>query len=195
RLPASRRPTPFPYTTLFRSLRAQTGRVSAVGHRSADARGSDGRRGGDPVTETPAFGPVHAVAPVPVLAMRDVHKSFGRGIRTTPVLHGIDLEITAGSSLGIVGESGAGNTTILSLPSPTSGTIEFNGAPLRRGRVGRMSEFRRAVQLVFQDPRSSLNPRMSVGRIIREPLESLDIPGDHRARVADLLESVGLEPG
>jgi len=151
------------------------------------------------VTETPAFGPVHAVAPVPVLAMRDVHKSFGRGIRTTPVLHGIDLEITAGSSLGIVGESGAGKTTILSLlmalSSPTSGTIEFNGAPLRRGRVGRMSEFRRAVQLVFQDPRSSLNPRMSVGRIIREPLESLDIPGDHRARVADLLESVGLEPG
>src|SRR5690625_3101904 len=131
--------------------------------------------------------------------MRDVHKSFGRGIRTTPVLHGIDLEITAGSSLGIVGESGAGKTTILSLlmalSSPTSGTIEFNGAPLRRGRVGRMSEFRRAVQLVFQDPRSSLNPRMSVGRIIREPLESLDIPGDHRARVADLLESVGLEPG
>src|SRR5699024_10260351 len=84
----------------------------------------------------PAFGPVHAVAPVPVLAMRDVHKSFGRGIRTTPVLHGIDLEITAGSSLGIVGESGAGKTTILSLlmalSSPTSGTIEFNGAPPRR---------------------------------------------------------------
>lgn len=151
------------------------------------------------MTAAPASSSVPASSSAPVLAMRGVHKTFGRGPRATSVLHGIDLEITAGSSLGIVGESGAGKTTILSLlmalSSPTSGTLEFKGAPLRRGRVGRMSDFRRAVQLVFQDPRSSLDSRMSVERIIREPLESLDIPGDHRARVAELLESVGLDPG
>ncbi|MFC0674932.1 ABC transporter ATP-binding protein [Brachybacterium hainanense] len=135
----------------------------------------------------------------PLLALRGAEKSYGSGPRAARVLHGIDLEVRAGSSLGIVGESGAGKSTILNLlmglSSPTAGTVEFRGEPLRRARPGRMRDFRRAVQLVFQDPRSSLDPRMSVGRILREPLESLRIPGDHGARVAELLESVGLEPG
>ena len=97
-----------------------------------------------------------------------------------------------------MGESGAGKSTILSLlmalSSPSAGQVEFRGAPLRRVRASRMREFRRSVQLVFQDPRSSLDPRMSVDQILREPLESLVVPGDHRARVAELLEAVGLTP-
>ena len=134
----------------------------------------------------------------PLLALREVHRTYGHGARANTVLHGIDLEVHAGKSLGIVGESGAGKSTILSLlmalSSPSAGQVEFRGAPLRRVRASRMREFRRSVQLVFQDPRSSLDPRMSVDQILREPLESLAIPGDHRARVAELLEAVGLTP-
>ncbi len=135
----------------------------------------------------------------PLLSLHGVQKAYGRGARSTPVLHGIDLEVRAGASLGIVGESGAGKSTILSLlmglSAPTAGTVRFRGRELRRARAGRMRDFRRAVQLVFQDPRSSLDPRMSVGRILREPLESLGIPGAHGERVGELLEAVGLEPG
>jgi ABC-type glutathione transport system ATPase component len=120
--------------------------------------------------------------------------SFGYG--SQPVLSDVSVSLAPGGSLGLVGESGAGKTTLLrlllGLAAPASGRVTFDGAPLdTRDRRG-MRAFRRAVQPVFQDPFSSLDPRMPVGRSIAEPLRSLGIAGDHRARVAELLSAVGL---
>ncbi|MFK3984231.1 ABC transporter ATP-binding protein [Micromonospora sp. NPDC050397] len=118
--------------------------------------------------------------------------------RPRPALDRVDVTVDSGVSLGIVGESGAGKSTLLRLllgvDRPSSGTVSFGGQPL--ARVPR-HDFRRQVQVVFQDPRSSLNPRMTVASIVAEPLRSLKI-GNGRAdradRVAEVLTSVGLSP-
>jgi ABC-type microcin C transport system duplicated ATPase subunit YejF len=117
---------------------------------------------------------------------------------TASALEGVSLRVEAGRSVGLVGESGAGKTTVLSLllglSSPTSGAVRFDGAVLDRRDRERMREFRRSVQTVFQDPYSSLDPRQSVGRIVGEPLASLRLAtgGDARRRVAEALEAVAL---
>ncbi|MFG3708661.1 ATP-binding cassette domain-containing protein [Micromonospora sp. NPDC047670] len=118
--------------------------------------------------------------------------------RTHPALDGVDVTVRPGTSLGIVGESGAGKSTLLrqllGVDRPTSGEIRFAGQPLDRVRH---RAFRRQVQIVFQDPRSSLNPRMSVASIVAEPLRSLRIGTDRAARaerVAEVLTAVGLRP-
>ncbi|WP_433796306.1 ABC transporter ATP-binding protein [Actinoplanes sp. CA-252034] len=114
------------------------------------------------------------------------------------VLDGVDLHIAAGDRLGILGHSGAGKSTLLRLllavEAPDHGDILLRDRPVRPGRPGTLTWFRRAVQLVPQDPYGSLSPRMTVARIIAEPLECLAIPGDHRARVDDLLAAVDLDP-
>lgn len=119
--------------------------------------------------------------------------AYGRG-RT--VLDGIDLRIKAGRNLGIVGESGSGKTTLLrlllGLARPSSGRISFNGAPLDPGDRSFMRVFRRAVQAVFQDPYSSLDPRQKIADIVAEPLRSLKIATDVEAAVAEALTSVDL---
>ncbi len=129
----------------------------------------------------------------PLLELENVTRDFG----ATRALDSVSLAVYAGRSSGIVGESGAGKSTILNilmgLDTPTSGEVRFRGAPLPRTRAD-LRTFRSTVQMVFQDPRSSLDPRMNVGRIIAEPLRSLKIPGDHRARVDEVLKMVGLEP-
>ena len=133
-----------------------------------------------------------------LLRFSNVTRTFGTGANQTHALNGVDLSIRKGSSLGIVGESGAGKSTILKLlmglDSPSSGMIFFRGQPLSRSNRTQMREFRSQVQIVFQDPRSSLNPRMNVGQIIGEPLKSLKIAGDHQNRVAEVLDWVGLRP-
>ncbi|WP_329109306.1 ABC transporter ATP-binding protein [Micromonospora sp. NBC_01699] len=118
--------------------------------------------------------------------------------RPRPALDQVDVTIDSGVSLGIVGESGAGKSTLLRLllgvDRPSSGSVVFGGEPL--GKVPRR-EFRSQVQVVFQDPRSSLNPRMSVGAIVAEPLRSLKIGKDRAERadrVAEVLTAVGLHP-
>ena len=117
----------------------------------------------------------------------------------TTGLEDADLDVREGSAVGIIGESGSGKSTLvrllLALDTPTAGTIEFDGRPVdaaapARARHGR----RRPAGIVLQDPYASLDPRMSVGRIVGEPLWALGIEGDRRARVREVLEDVGLEP-
>jgi ABC-type glutathione transport system ATPase component len=131
-----------------------------------------------------------------ILTGRDLSRRYPR--RPRAALDGVDVDIRAGASLGIVGESGAGKTTLLRLllgvDRPSGGEVEFAGRPLHRAD---RRDFRRQVQVVFQDPRSSLNPRLAVDAIVAEPLRSLRI-GRSRAeradRVAEVLTAVGLRP-
>ncbi|WP_156759830.1 ABC transporter ATP-binding protein [Microbacterium karelineae] len=117
--------------------------------------------------------------------------------RRAPALHQTDLEVRRGSALGIIGESGSGKSTLarllLGLDVPTTGSVEVAGRPVdATSRARRLHWLRRVSGIVLQDPYGSLDPRMSVGRIVGEPLWALDIPGDRRARVREVLDQVGL---
>ncbi|WP_309128096.1 ATP-binding cassette domain-containing protein [Microbacterium sp.] len=118
--------------------------------------------------------------------------------RATTALHPTDLSISAGESVGIIGESGSGKSTLmrllLGLDRPTTGRILVDGREVDATAPARSLHWlRRQTGLVFQDPYASLDPRMSVGRIIAEPLWALNIEGDHRARVGEVLQQVGLD--
>ena len=109
-----------------------------------------------------------------------------------------DLEIADGESLGLIGESGSGKSTLvrllLGLDRPTEGRVFVDGAEVDAAASARSLHWlRRQTGLVFQDPYASLDPRMTAGQIIAEPLWALDIPGDHRARVREVLAQVGLD--
>jgi ABC-type glutathione transport system ATPase component len=115
-------------------------------------------------------------------------------------LQGMDLEVGPGQAVGIVGESGCGKSTlaraILALVEPQAGTVEWRGEVVRRGDSVTLRRMRRDVQVVFQDPVGSLDPRMTVGESVAEALQALEgvrDPEAARARVAGALESVGLD--
>jgi peptide/nickel transport system ATP-binding protein len=114
-------------------------------------------------------------------------------------LRGVSLAVVAGERLGIVGESGSGKTTLarllVGLDQPTSGDIRFEGTSIVGRRERDLRGLRAGVQMVFQDPMGSLDPRMTVGAIVAEPLVGLRQPGDHAARVRELLDAVGLPAG
>ncbi len=141
----------------------------------------------------------------PLLSVRGLRKRFplGQGwssrVMNMEALDGIDLEVRMGEVVGIVGESGSGKTTlgrcVVRLVEPTSGEIRFNGRDLQSLSGRDLRRTRRRLQIVFQDPYGSLNPRLSVGQIVREPLEVHRIvpAGSVTGRVRDLLETVGLE--
>lgn len=116
----------------------------------------------------------------------------------TTALEDADIDVRAGSAVGIIGESGSGKSTLvrllLALDTPTEGTVEFDGRPVdARASARDLHWLRRETGIVFQDPYASLDPRMSIGRIVGEPLWALGIEGDRRARVREVLEDVGLE--
>ncbi len=117
----------------------------------------------------------------------------------TVALDDVDVDVREGSALGIIGESGSGKSTLvrllLALDAPTSGTVEFAGRGVdARASARDLHWLRRETGIVFQDPYASLDPRMSVGRIVGEPLWALGVDGDRRARVREVLAEVGLEP-
>jgi peptide/nickel transport system ATP-binding protein len=113
-------------------------------------------------------------------------------------LRGVDLDIAAGETLAIIGESGSGKSTLarllLGLDTPSAGTVSFDGRPVEPGTAAATRWLRRDTGVVFQDPYSSLDPRMSVGRTVAEPLRALGIDGDRRALVRTALADVGLDP-
>jgi len=141
-----------------------------------------------------------------LLEVRHLVKEFTRRqglFRAAPPVRAVDdvsFAIEPGETFGLVGESGSGKTTtggcILRLIEPTAGEVEFNGENVLRFDRERMRRARRDLQIVFQDPYSSLNPRMRVGAIVEEPL-IIHRAGNRAARqerVAELFQLVGLEP-
>ncbi len=114
-------------------------------------------------------------------------------------LNGIDLEIKRGETLGLVGESGCGKSTLgrilARLENGFKGSVTFEGADVTTLRGETLRAFRRKVQVVFQDPFSSLNPRMKVGSIIREPLDvhGIGTPAERQERLGELMNLVGLQ--
>jgi oligopeptide transport system ATP-binding protein len=125
---------------------------------------------------------------------------FQRRVGAVQAVDDISFTVKRGETLGLVGESGCGKSTtgraILQLYKPTSGQVNFNGRDLTKLDGGEMRRMRRHLQMIFQDPYASLNPRMTVGSIIAEPMQIHNlVPRDQRnRRVQELLETVGLNP-
>ena len=144
----------------------------------------------------------------PLLSVRDLKKHFAvsggvfaREVNRVHAVDGVSFDIGKGETLGLVGESGCGKSTtgrcILRLIEPSSGEVWFQGADVTRMKPEAMRALRRDMQIIFQDPYASLNPRLTVGAIIGEALEIHKLTKSRREleeRVVNLLETVGLQP-
>ncbi|GAA3157536.1 dipeptide ABC transporter ATP-binding protein [Planomonospora alba] len=145
----------------------------------------------------------------PVLQVRDLVKHFPltqgalfrKQVGSIRAVDGVSFDLRRGETLGIVGESGCGKSTLarllMGLERPTSGSVRIGGRDIAAARGAELKELRRNVQMVMQDPYTSLNPRMTVGDIVGEPYEIHPdvLPRQHRRRrVQELLEIVGLDP-
>ena len=144
----------------------------------------------------------------PLLVVEDLRKEFPvksgflieRVTRTVKAVDGVSFSISEGRTLGLVGESGSGKSTtgycILQLVKPTAGSVRFKGKELTSIGRGELRGLRRDMQIIFQDPYSSLDPRMTVGDIVSEPLEIHGVGSrrDRRSRVRELLDVVGFNP-
>ncbi len=143
----------------------------------------------------------------PLLEVRDLKKHFpihtgifSRVSDRVYAVDGVSFQIARGETLGLVGESGCGKSTVgrtlLKLLEPTDGQIVVNGTDITRLGSAEMLPYRRQMQMIYQDPYASLNPRMSAGEIVGEPLviHRVGSPQERRDRVAHLFERVGLRP-
>jgi oligopeptide transport system ATP-binding protein len=128
------------------------------------------------------------------------HFSVRRSKDVVHAVDGVSLDVTRGETLGIVGESGCGKSTLgrllVRLHEPTSGTVRFRGSDITKLSRRELRPFRREMQMIFQDPYASLNPRKRVGQIVADPFHIHRTAGreETRRRVQDLLEVVGLSP-
>ena len=142
-----------------------------------------------------------------LVRVRDLRKYFTQSLRFLPrsgrtvrAVDGVTFDVHRGETLGLVGESGCGKSTtgrtLLRLLEATSGTVHFDGANIGELDSASLRVTRRRMQMIFQDPYSSLNPRAAVGSIVREPLDihGLGERQERDARVEELLERVGLSP-
>ena len=135
------------------------------------------------------------------LELRNVRKEFHSSSSKRPIVAVEDISIVLekGQTLGIVGESGSGKSTLgrlmLRLIEPTSGSIEFNSIDILNEKPVQLRKLRSQMQMIFQDPMSSLNPRMSVRSLIGEPLDihKVGTPSDRKAAVAEIARKVGIE--
>jgi oligopeptide/dipeptide ABC transporter ATP-binding protein len=132
-----------------------------------------------------------------LMEVRDLSVHFRAHRAVARAVDGVSLEWRRGEILGVVGESGCGKSTLaralLGLVAPTAGEVASDGAALD-GKAA-LRELRRNVQMIFQDPYQTLNPRQRVATIVAEPLRVQGVPGNHNARVRRAMEDVGLEPG
>ena len=126
---------------------------------------------------------------------------FQRTIGQVRAVDGVSLELKAGETLGVVGESGCGKSTLarvlMNLEKPTRGSVKYRGQEIFGLHGHALKEMRRQIQLVMQDPYTSLNPRMTVGDLVGEPFEihpEVAPKGERRRKVQDLLDVVGLNP-
>ncbi|MFC0846352.1 MULTISPECIES: ABC transporter ATP-binding protein [Streptomyces] len=144
-----------------------------------------------------------------ILEVRDLVKHypltqgilFKKQVGAVKAVDGVSFDLVAGETLGIVGESGCGKSTVakmlVNLERPTAGQIKYKGTDITKMSGKALRSVRRNIQMVFQDPYTSLNPRMTVGDIIGEPYEihpEVAPKGDRRRKVQDLLDVVGLNP-
>ena len=145
----------------------------------------------------------------PLVEVRDLVKHFPitqgiifqRQVAAVHAVDGVSFDVLRGETLGIVGETGCGKSTtarlITRLLEPTAGTIRFEGQDISHLRPGQVKPLRKEMQMIFQDPYSSLNPRKTVGSIIAEPFKIQGVKegqGERRRAVQELMEQVGLNP-
>ncbi|MGH8616168.1 MAG: dipeptide ABC transporter ATP-binding protein [Burkholderiales bacterium] len=184
---------------------------AAAGHHSACLRAPEMARGTpiglqDRTDASPRAKTIDRTAPLMRLHELRTYFEVATGLRITGGSHaevravdGLSIELYPGETVGLVGESGCGKTTVgrtlLRLEEATSGEIVYAGRNVTRAKGAPLKAYRRAVQVIFQDPYSSLNPRMTIGEIIAEPMRVYGLQPDRRAarlRVGELLENVGL---
>jgi peptide/nickel transport system ATP-binding protein len=181
-----------------------------AGHRSACHRAAEIAAGTTELNEPPVAVP-HAADlrdAAPLLTVRDLKKHFevkakglSGGKATVRAVDGVSFDVPEGRTLGLVGESGCGKTTvgrtILRLEEASAGEVRFGGTDVISAEGRELKALRTKIQVIFQDPFSSLNPRMTVGQIIAEPLGVYGLADSKKAaqaRVAELLTQVGLYP-